>query len=637
MKKLFFLAALLILNVALTYASDDVLRIWNFDNGNTTDFGGHFNQFANQESSASNYLSDETYRGKGGRSLEITAEKTSGGFCGTWVHFFNVKEKPENRKYLDASDYKYISFRVKGEQGGENFTVQMADASWVQKEDSVPARPLKTYIPEGVTAEWQEVVIPLSDFTGLDTTELGGITFNFTSEGKYKIYIDDIYLKKNKDEPTPETAKQNETFKPKNLRRAMWVWDSYSLLTDSAKRREFFEFCEKYKINDIFLQLQYKTDDSDPENIVTEVTMIDEFRGFIAESHDNGLFIQALEGYPDWVIKPMHKYSLSMIKSVIDYNKKVSPEERFDGIHLDNEPYLLVGFINPEYRKQILSEFIELNDKASRMVHENSDMVYGIDIPYWFEEKDEEFNAAGSCEYNGTEKPASCHIIDLVDNIGIMDYRDFAYGADGMIAHAVDEIKYADQKGKKVYIGIETFRYPLITVKMVCGFEKEEFMARLNKELKELRDISRMCGASFRLQVLSTGNYIHAGLEVPQGMDKEKQKHFDEALLKLARWIGRDVSDTDIDDLVFDAEYAISKNPEWDGLAEIEISSPDGKEKYPGFETTLIMLPKITFDDKTKAEMERELTAVEKHFSENESFFGFAIHYYATYKNMPDK
>ncbi len=637
MKKLFFLAALLILSAALTYASDNVLRIWNFDNGNTTDFGGHFNQFANQESSASNYLSDEIYRGKGGRSLEITAEKTSGGFCGTWVHFFNVKEKPGNRKYLDASDYQYISFRVKGKRGGENFTVQMADASWVQKEDSVPSRPLKTYLPEGVTAEWQEVVIPLSDFTGLDTTELGGITFNFTSEGNYKIYIDDIYLKKNKNEPIPETVKQNETFKPKNLRRAMWVWDSYSLLTDSAKRREFFEFCEKYGINDIFLQLQYKTNDSDPDNIRTEVTMIGEFRDFIAESHDNGLFIQALEGYPDWVLKPMHKYSLSMIKSVIDYNKKVLPGERFDGIHLDNEPYLLVGFINPEYRKQILSEFIELNDKAGRMVHENSDMVYGIDIPYWFEETDENFNVIGLCGFNGTTKPASYHIIDLVDNIGIMDYRDFAYGADGMITHAKDEIKYADKKGKKVYIGVETFRYPLITVKMVCGGDKKEFLERLNRDLKTLRDISRMYGAIFRLQVLETDKYIHVGLEVPQNMDAEKGKNYNESLIKLARWINNGKTGEDIDQVLFDTEYSISKNPEWEGLGEIEIMSPDGTEKYPGFETTLIMLPKITFDDKTKEEMERELLAVEKYFSGNESFFGFAIHYYATYKNMPDE
>ncbi|MBN2190399.1 MAG: hypothetical protein JW728_04215, partial [Candidatus Aureabacteria bacterium] len=158
MKKTILLMISFVLSFTLAYGSDNTLRIWDFNAGNTTDFGGHFNQFASQESSACNYLSDEIYRGSGGRSLEITAEKTPGGFCGTWVHFFDVKQKPENRQYLNASGYQYISFRVRGARGGEIFTVQMADASWIQKEDSVPAQPLKTYLPEGISTEWQEVV-----------------------------------------------------------------------------------------------------------------------------------------------------------------------------------------------------------------------------------------------------------------------------------------------------------------------------------------------------------------------------------------------------------------------------------------------------------------------------------------------
>ena len=57
-------------------------------------------------------------------------------------------------------------------------------------------------------------------------------------------------------------------------------------------------------------------------------------------------------------------------------------------------------------------------------------------------------------------RPATEAILDLVDNIGVMDYRTVAYGADGIIAHGEQELAYAATVGKDVFIGVETVPLP---------------------------------------------------------------------------------------------------------------------------------------------------------------------------------
>jgi hypothetical protein len=61
-------------------------------------------------------------------------------------------------------------------------------------------------------------------------------------------------------------------------------------------------------------------------------------------------------------------------------------------------------------------------------------------------------------------RPMSELIIDVVDNLGIMDYRTVAYGADGVIEHGINELRYAAKKGKKVFIGLETVSLPDETI-----------------------------------------------------------------------------------------------------------------------------------------------------------------------------
>jgi len=63
-------------------------------------------------------------------------------------------------------------------------------------------------------------------------------------------------------------------------------------------------------------------------------------------------------------------------------------------------------------------------------------------------------------EFRGTSKPVSEHVIDLVDTIAVMDYRTYAFGADGVLALARSEIEYAAKSGKRVFVGLETTHLP---------------------------------------------------------------------------------------------------------------------------------------------------------------------------------
>jgi len=101
-----------------------------------------------------------------------------------------------------------------------------------------------------------------------------------------------------------------------------------------------------------------------------------------------------------------------------------------------------------------------INFISSQELAKNGGLAFGVDIPFWFDSMNEVYEPMAFV----AGRPVSEWIIDIVDNVGIMDYRTVAYGADGVIAHAIDEIRYAEKKGKKIYIGLETVFLPDETI-----------------------------------------------------------------------------------------------------------------------------------------------------------------------------
>jgi len=651
----FIFAAILALTACVNAQQDPdkLFLVADFNDDIQNYAGGYYNKFERAPSTSSTFLMKKNARGNGGQSLRVKANKGSDGFCGVWIQFFDFKSP--TKKYFDTTKYKYLSFWVKGEKGGEDFLVKLADQDWIEQEDSLPLGLVGEFLKGGVTQQWKEVLIPLERYTMLDHKNMGGLTLEFMESGRQTIYIDDVSFK---DDPHTATPTTNEPraeashFVPPP--RAMWVWDTKPLLLNPAARQDLFEFCLRENINQLWLQILYAFKPNIPVASVPthvaqgkrlEVRCIlhfrDEFRHFMRAAHAQGITVHVLDGYPEFAQEMYHAMPLAIVDAIIEFNKKSEPQERFDGIHFDNEPYLISGARDDARHEQILLEFLDLNVECQRRVREQSDMVFGIDIPFFWHERDlETGQIVGEITYNGQRKPASFHCIDLLDNVGIMNYRDTADGADGMIAHGRELLAYADKakKNGKIYMGIETFSYAPTDVWFAAGLPRSEFAQALTGRGREFGLFSRIDG--HRTQIFDDGANIHVGIELPAKPTPEQKVSITATMAKIALQLGASCDPQlkeEAQNIRDQAMTSLARHVEWRKARERDIRDKANGGKYVGMVATRIMLPKITFAQESYAEIKAQTTAAEEYFSRYKSYAGTAIHYYATYRKKVEE
>jgi len=416
--------------------------------------------------------------------------------------------------------------------------------------------------------------------------------------------------------------------------RAMWVWHTLDPMTKADKRKELLDFCKERGISELFFQMQYAFAGGDG-GVMCSLSHQDHLRSFLRDAHKRGIKVHALDGDPTFVLKSNHPKVLAQVKAILEFNAKGKPDEGYDGIHLDNEPYLLVGY-NGSRRKQILQEFVELNKKCMDAVRSSGQkIVFGIDIPFWFEEVGDSGEVSAELDFNGSKKAVSYHLLDIVDNVGIMDYRNFADGSDGIIAHGMDEVEYATKIGKKVYIGVETYRPDPEKVVFIYGHPKYEFENRLDSVGGKFA--KQYTYKNLKIRKLDDGANMHIGVLVPK--EPERRAVMEGVIEEICRVFGKDVylqDESAINDMMFNAEFAVSKEGPYENFSVNTIPSDRANRAFVRFEADLVTLPKITFGGMSKREMEEELAAAEEAFKGHAGFYGFAIHFYESYKSMKE-
>jgi hypothetical protein len=119
---------------------------------------------------------------------------------GGWIGYYTTLKRGD--KYFNASDYKYLTFWVRGEAGGERFKVGVADKQFAMIEDSAKSKPIESYLPDGkLTPRWQKAVIPFADMF-VDYNLVDSISINFEAdlfdadESNGVVYIDNIAFEK---------------------------------------------------------------------------------------------------------------------------------------------------------------------------------------------------------------------------------------------------------------------------------------------------------------------------------------------------------------------------------------------------------------------------------------------------------
>ncbi len=122
--------------------------------------------------------------GNGDHAIKIMYDKRSGQtFCGAYLMIVG-----------DLSAYKTLTFMIKGAKGGESFEIGFNDVVANRREDAVLAGSVYRFLKGGVTTEWQEVRVPLSDFYGVRLDQIMSVVWSFSGEGSGAFWIDGVRL-----------------------------------------------------------------------------------------------------------------------------------------------------------------------------------------------------------------------------------------------------------------------------------------------------------------------------------------------------------------------------------------------------------------------------------------------------------
>lgn len=230
--------------------------------------------------------------------------------------------------------------------------------------------------------------------------------------------------------------------------RAVWTWerDSYAMLESRDAAEAAFDFLRSKRVDTLYLY----ADAFEGRNLIADQPR--RYRAFIAQAHQRGFRVYALLGSAylrteRYVLPGHRKEAMAMLKRVLDYNASAAAEERFDGANLDIEPHLLDEW-NDASRVGLVRDFIDVSAAWMAMKKESGQtLAIGPAMPFWFD--------GIPVQWRGRTRPASEHFADLYDYVALMDYRDHAEGRDGIIAHAAEEMAYAEKIGKQVVIGLE--------------------------------------------------------------------------------------------------------------------------------------------------------------------------------------
>lgn len=625
-------------------ALPSVALVDDFESGIPNAMGGAHGRFQ-AGASKIDILRDTTFfhGSTRGTSLRLRADKQDNGYCGVYFQFFDAKAA--KRRFFDAKPYAYLSFWIRGQAGGERFLVKMSDRSWVEKEDSLELGEIRKFLPNGVTRNWQEVLVPLADAAALDLSNLGGLTLLFHSPGSATVYIDDISFKTSAEMKLNPNAPENQerSFARHSAPRTMWLWKLPEFLDNDATRESLFDLCAAEGIEQLWVQVSYNVDPLSTSASLpngkaaparVELRHEDKLRAFLAAAHKARLQVHALDGDPEFCARAKHSIPLGVVEAILAFNQASPSEQRFDGIHFDNEPHALLGWGDRTRRERMLKEFLDVHVECQRRVRTQSGLSFGVDIPFWWHHTDSQTGRPiGEVSFNGKKKPASFHCVDLLDNVGLMNYRDNADGADGMVVHGQDLLRYADEtKGARVFMGVETSLPSATDTWFVVGLPRKRFETAIRSHAREFSDLCRYEG--FRVRRLDDGENVHVGLEVPISPNGEELAQFQRAMKSISDKFGaagQSLPAHTIAQLRTAAETAVRVDPELGNFRNRDLANP-GRTDIPAFQATSEMLSKITFGDDNYDTFLEQVKAAENSFRSYKKFGGIAVHSYESFQ-----
>ncbi|WP_052504554.1 hypothetical protein [Rossellomorea aquimaris] len=211
--------------------------------------------------------------------------------------------------------------------------------------------------------------------------------------------------------------------------KSTWLWNTVEIITH---KEEIFGFLRSHGVDEVYLQ-------------VSPFVENEHYQQFIEMANVENIHVYALDGAPKWATVKGQSYLIAFFDWLKVYQLEASEDQRFTGVHLDVEPYLLSGW-STAYGKTVLNYQKLVNEAVIQ-----SDLLQlplGMDIPFWFDGKtyNNELGKGNLAEW----------VIGRTDEVGVMAYRDLANGENGIIELVKNEMEFAQSAGKRVKVGVET-------------------------------------------------------------------------------------------------------------------------------------------------------------------------------------
>ncbi|MFQ3544066.1 hypothetical protein Q7A53_08260 [Halobacillus rhizosphaerae] len=210
-------------------------------------------------------------------------------------------------------------------------------------------------------------------------------------------------------------------------KRGTYIWHADTLVSEQD---QIIAFAKENNLNMLYTRL----DLTQPFSA---------YQDFVEKASKAGIEVHAMGGHPTWALEEGRPHLEKLINYVKDYNNHSSDAQQFTGIHLDVEPYVNPSWTSDE--QEILRTWM---DNITMFVEEtkNANLESSMDLAMWFDD---------TPTPGKPDTPFNKWVISKVDHTSVMAFRDYAEGSGGIVDMTKNEVKYADELNKELYISVE--------------------------------------------------------------------------------------------------------------------------------------------------------------------------------------
>jgi hypothetical protein len=256
--------------------------------------------------------------------------------------------------------------------------------------------------------------------------------------------------------------------------RALWVWQT-STFTNAAEKADFFAFAATHAVNAVYLQVAL----ADMPATGADLSPLGRF---IAEAATRCIDVELLVGDSRWALDQYRPEVLDLAIAAKHFANALNGAKP-TAFHVDIEPHGLDGVTSngvlydwdndgtggtTNQRPSMMNQFLDTLDAVRGAL--GGTLRLHADVVFWLD---------GAAGFNplqrviggvATGAPRSAHelVIDAVDQVHLMAYRDLAFGAgcaevscsaNGIFDLSEAEVNYARSVGKTAVVGVETGNY----------------------------------------------------------------------------------------------------------------------------------------------------------------------------------